>query len=74
MRMWILVAVAGMLAPALSFGQAPAFSQVVVFGDSLSDTGNVRERTSAKSSASNDDWADPQRQAVQATNFAPSDD
>jgi phospholipase/lecithinase/hemolysin len=24
---------------------APAFSQVIVFGDSLSDTGNVRERT-----------------------------
>src|SRR5947209_1015752 len=29
---------------------APTFSRVVVFGDSLSDTGNVRARTSAKSS------------------------
>lgn len=32
------------------FGQtAPAFSQIVVFGDSLSDTGNVRDRTESKS-------------------------
>lgn len=29
--------------------QAPAFSQIVVFGDSLSDTGNVRDRTNSKS-------------------------
>ncbi|MFL6589969.1 MAG: SGNH/GDSL hydrolase family protein [Chthoniobacterales bacterium] len=29
--------------------QAPAFSQIVVFGDSLSDTGNVRDRTDSKS-------------------------
>ena len=28
---------------------APAFSQVIVFGDSLSDTGNVRERTNSAS-------------------------
>jgi len=28
---------------------APAFSQIVVFGDSLSDTGNVRDRTRSKS-------------------------
>jgi phospholipase/lecithinase/hemolysin len=28
----------------------PAFSQVIVFGDSLSDTGNVRDRTSSISS------------------------
>ncbi|MDP9098027.1 MAG: SGNH/GDSL hydrolase family protein [Verrucomicrobiota bacterium] len=28
---------------------APAFSQIVVFGDSLSDTGNVRDRTDSKS-------------------------
>lgn len=27
---------------------APAFSQIIVFGDSLSDTGNVRERTRSK--------------------------
>src|SRR3954463_3254009 len=32
------------------FGQsAPAFSQIVVFGDSLSDTGNVYDRTDNKS-------------------------
>jgi phospholipase/lecithinase/hemolysin len=32
------------------FGQtAPAFSQIVIFGDSLSDTGNVRDRTDSKS-------------------------
>lgn len=38
------------LAAGSAFGQsAPAFSQIVVFGDSLSDTGNVRERTSSKS-------------------------
>src|SRR5262245_39405614 len=29
--------------------QAPAFTQVIVFGDSLSDTGNVRERTDDES-------------------------
>jgi phospholipase/lecithinase/hemolysin len=29
--------------------QAPPFTQVVVFGDSLSDTGNVRERTDEES-------------------------
>src|SRR5664279_468060 len=28
---------------------APAFSHVVVFGDSLSDTGNVRQRTNDRS-------------------------
>jgi len=33
---------------------APAFTQVIVFGDSLSDTGNVRARTSAKSSGALD--------------------
>ena len=54
MRIWVLVAAASMVATTLSFGQAPAFSQVVVFGDSLSDTGNVRERTSAKSSGAID--------------------
>lgn len=33
-----------------AFGQAaPAFSQIIVFGDSLSDTGNVRDRTDSKS-------------------------
>ena len=29
--------------------QAPAFTQMVIFGDSLSDTGNVRSRTNDKS-------------------------
>jgi phospholipase/lecithinase/hemolysin len=33
---------------------APAFSQIVVFGDSLSDTGNVRARTNSKSSGAVD--------------------
>ncbi|PZR74593.1 MAG: hypothetical protein DLM73_07350 [Chthoniobacterales bacterium] len=28
-----------------TFGQAPAFSQIIVFGDSLSDDGNVKDRT-----------------------------
>ncbi|MDQ6808718.1 MAG: SGNH/GDSL hydrolase family protein [Verrucomicrobiota bacterium] len=32
----------------------PTFSQIVVFGDSLSDTGNVRDRTNAKSSGTVD--------------------
>src|SRR5947207_12362661 len=48
------IGVAAVLATTSSFGQAPAFSQVVVFGDSLSDTGNVRARTSAKSSGAID--------------------
>src|SRR2546423_1853461 len=34
--------------------QAPAFTRLVVFGDSLSDTGNVRARTSAKSNGAID--------------------
>jgi phospholipase/lecithinase/hemolysin len=38
-----------------SFGQStPAFTRVVVFGDSISDTGNVRARTNAKSSGTID--------------------
>jgi phospholipase/lecithinase/hemolysin len=32
-----------------ALAQAPAFSQIIVFGDSLSDTGNVRERTNSRS-------------------------
>lgn len=35
--------------PGASAQQAPAFTQIVVFGDSLSDTGNVRDRTDSKS-------------------------
>ncbi|MFL6520040.1 MAG: DVUA0089 family protein [Chthoniobacterales bacterium] len=38
-----------------TFGQStPAFTRVVVFGDSLSDTGNVRAQTNAKSSGTID--------------------
>jgi len=55
-----LLIVAGLCVSALSaFSQqpsptvaptpAPNFSQIVVFGDSLSDTGNVRDRTDSKS-------------------------
>jgi phospholipase/lecithinase/hemolysin len=45
----LLTAVIGFSASAASsFGQAPAFSQIVLFGDSLSDTGNVRDRTNSK--------------------------
>jgi phospholipase/lecithinase/hemolysin len=51
---YFLVAVAAMLAATSSFGQTPAFSRIVVFGDSLSDTGNVRERTSSKSNGAID--------------------
>ena len=40
---------------ASAFAQtAPAFSQIVVFGDSLSDTGNVRNRTNSKSGGTAD--------------------
>jgi phospholipase/lecithinase/hemolysin len=37
-----------------ALGQAPTFSKIVLFGDSLSDTGNVRNRTNAKSSGAVD--------------------
>src|SRR5256714_11726888 len=40
-------------APA-SAQQTPAFTRIVVFGDSLSDTGNVRARTSAKTNGAVD--------------------
>jgi phospholipase/lecithinase/hemolysin len=50
------IALAGLCSFAVaSFGQStPAFTRVVVFGDSLSDTGNVRARTSSKSSGAID--------------------
>lgn len=32
-----------------AFAQPPSFSQIIVFGDSLSDTGNVRQRTNDRS-------------------------
>jgi len=46
-RFILLVALISLLAAAShSFAQqAPAFSQVIVFGDSLSDNGNVKDRT-----------------------------
>src|SRR5436190_12041917 len=53
-KIYLLVAAAALFAATSSFGQAPAFSRLVVFGDSLSDTGNVRARTSAKSSGAID--------------------
>jgi phospholipase/lecithinase/hemolysin len=49
-----MVVAAALFAATSSFGQAPTFSRVVVFGDSLSDTGNVRARTSSKSSGAID--------------------
>jgi phospholipase/lecithinase/hemolysin len=53
-KIYLMVVAAALFAATSSFGQAPAFSQVVVFGDSLSDTGNVRARTSSKSSGAID--------------------
>ena len=53
-KIYFMVAVAAMLAATSSFGQAPTFSRIVLFGDSLSDTGNVRARTSSKSSGAID--------------------
>lgn len=41
-----IVCLSGLTATA--FGQAPAFSQIVIFGDSLSDTRNVYDRTDSK--------------------------
>ena len=52
-KICFFVAVAA-LAATSSFGQTPTFSRVVVFGDSLSDTGNVRARTNSKSSGTID--------------------
>jgi phospholipase/lecithinase/hemolysin len=42
-----LICLSGAANPAVA--QAPAFSQIVVFGDSLSDTRNVYDRTDSKS-------------------------
>jgi phospholipase/lecithinase/hemolysin len=44
-----LASLAGIGASALAQQPAPAFSQIIVFGDSLSDTGNVRDRTGSSS-------------------------
>ncbi len=44
----LFITAAASLAPEHVFAQAlPAFSQIIVFGDSLSDTGNVRDRTNS---------------------------
>ena len=46
----LLVALAGAFVVTSGRAQtAPAFTEIVVFGDSLSDTGNVRDRTNSKS-------------------------
>ncbi len=46
----MLLTLTCVLFAASAFAQtAPAFSQIVVFGDSLSDTGNVRNRSGSKS-------------------------
>jgi phospholipase/lecithinase/hemolysin len=47
----LLLLLTGLCGRGLSFPQqaAPAFSQIIVFGDSFSDTGNVRDRTNAAS-------------------------
>jgi phospholipase/lecithinase/hemolysin len=45
----LLVSLCGSRLSALAQQPAPAFSQFIIFGDSLSDTGNVRDRTNSKS-------------------------
>jgi phospholipase/lecithinase/hemolysin len=47
----LFITLAGLsVAGASLFGEtAPALSKIVIFGDSLSDTGNVRDRTNSKS-------------------------
>ena len=45
----LLAALCGSSSSAFAQQAAPAFTQIVVFGDSLSDTGNVRARTNSKS-------------------------
>src|SRR4051795_3684893 len=46
----LLVALVSLAIASAGFAQqAPAFSQIIIFGDSLSDTGNVRDRTDNKS-------------------------
>lgn len=45
----VLALVCGFGTSAFSQQTAPAFTQIIVFGDSLSDTGNVRDRTNSKS-------------------------
>ncbi len=49
-----LISVTLVGATAVAQQALPAFTQIVLFGDSLSDTGNVRVRTNAKSSGAID--------------------
>ncbi len=45
----ILIVLSTAALPVAAQQPAPAFSQIIVFGDSLSDTGNVRDRTGSAS-------------------------
>jgi len=45
-----LFALGLVVVPRVSAQQAPAFTKIVVFGDSLSDDGNIRNRTRSKTS------------------------
>jgi phospholipase/lecithinase/hemolysin len=44
-KLLLFTALSAAALPVFAQQPAPAFSQIVVFGDSLSDTGNVRDRT-----------------------------
>ncbi|HSP45512.1 MAG TPA: SGNH/GDSL hydrolase family protein [Chthoniobacterales bacterium] len=48
-NLFITLACSSLVAGSAFSQTAPAFSKIVVFGDSLSDTGNVRDRTDSKS-------------------------
>ncbi len=51
-KCWSLLFLAGLCGSGFSaFAQQaePTFSQIIVFGDSLSDTGNIRDRTNSRS-------------------------
>jgi len=55
-KCWGLALICASLASVTAVAQQalPTFTQIVLFGDSLSDTGNVRARTNAKSSGTID--------------------
>lgn len=48
-KLLLLLTILGLSSLSTFAQTAPAFSQIIVFGDSLSDTGNVRDRTNSKS-------------------------